>query len=117
MSDQERADLIPTLGRLERETAQWVLDETAGRVLAGKARSSRALLRSLINLALKGEFKITTYAQSVRSARHPMPAAPVQPNGNVQYIADAPGPPSPRVSAEEAHASRQQLLAAMGLRR
>lgn len=117
MSDQERADLIPTLGRLERETAQWVLDETAGRVLAGKARSSRALLRSLINLALKGEFKITTYAQSVRSARHPMPAAPVQPNGNVQYIADAPEPPSPRVSAEEAHASRQQLLAAMGLRR
>src|SRR5690606_2844496 len=27
MSDQERADLVPTLGRLEREIAQWVLDE------------------------------------------------------------------------------------------
>ncbi|WP_185266000.1 STY4528 family pathogenicity island replication protein [Halopseudomonas xiamenensis] len=117
MSDQERSDLTPTLGRLERETAQWVLDETAGRVSAGKARSPKALLRSLINLALKGEFKVTTYAHSVRSARQPMPAVPVQPNGNVQHTVHVTEPELPRISAEEAHASRQKLLAAMGLRR
>lgn len=116
MDAQARTELLPVLSHLgDADLAQMILDETAGRVQAGKARSAKGLLRSLINIALKGEFKVTQYAQMVRDIRAASMDVPDRQPDPVL-------PPEfrkrlPEVTPEQALASRNELLASLGLRR
>ncbi|WP_061291193.1 STY4528 family pathogenicity island replication protein [Azotobacter vinelandii] len=120
----DREELAGVLARLDRSTAQRVLDETAGRVAAGKARTPKGLLRSLFNSALKGEFKVTHYALAMQP-----PSAPGQPERSAsprdtraplvtqppparpeQAATTAPPPSTPRITHEQAMACRDEML-------
>lgn len=114
LSNQEREDLMSTVARLDTETAQYVLDETAGRVRDGKARHPKALLLSLINSASKGDFKITQYAYQVRKSREAS-------ESGISDRRSFPGhdskKPESAVSHEEAQRYRKRLLESLGLHR
>lgn len=119
MDTQERNELMPILRRLGAEVAQAVLDETAGRVQAGKVRTPKGLLRSLINSALEGEFKITRYAHGIRSTRNGGEASSNASAESVGTGAKTDFQPqlSAEVLQEQAASSRRQLLDSLGLRR
>lgn len=121
-SPVDQRNLSSTLAKLDQDTAQRVLDETAGRVIAGKARNPIALLRSLLNSALKNEFKVTHYAQSIRQPlikpeRPPtLPASPT-PMASPSQPQSQPRRSGPPIMSEEAKALRAEVLRIAGVKR
>ncbi|WP_434986946.1 STY4528 family pathogenicity island replication protein [Vreelandella zhaodongensis] len=65
----EQASITASLSVLPPDIQQAVLDETAGKVAAGKSSSPKGLLHTLIKRASTGEFRPTQHAQSQAERR------------------------------------------------
>lgn len=120
IAPQERQELLAVLQRLGSEVAQAVLDETAGRVLAGKVRTPKGLLRSLIKSAQAGEFVITRYAENIRDMRCGEGVAiglEVEARHGSEMAGQGRSQPATQLTQAQAAASRKKLLDSLGLRR
>ncbi len=127
LSSDERNSLSQTLRILPNDLQQAVLDETAGRVAAGKSDNPRGLLHALIKRSSAGEFRATRFAQDQAARRGERYVLDKPLSQDHRSIPDLPQgkPVSQKGSSDhelaelhvDGQAARRELLASLGIKR
>lgn len=127
LSADERRVINDGMSDLPNDIRQAVLDETSGRVAAGKSDNPRGLLHALIRRAQTGEFRATRFAQQQAERRgeryitdtpdsdkshSPSDTPPTRPVPAHHFVS-----PPPAVTRQEAEAARAEMLASLGIKR
>ncbi|RCV86894.1 STY4528 family pathogenicity island replication protein [Billgrantia montanilacus] len=127
LSADERRSLSDGLSDLPNDLCQAVLDETSGRVAAGKSDNPRGLLHALIRRAKTGEFRATRFAQRQAERRGERYITDTPDSDKSRSPSDTPttrpvpahrsvSPPL-AVTRQEAEAARAEMLASLGIKR
>ncbi|MGJ8518334.1 STY4528 family pathogenicity island replication protein [Carnimonas bestiolae] len=111
LSHQQREAVELMFTGLSAETSQAILDETAGRIDAGRVNSHpMGFIRTLAERASSGQFNISHYGQLISKKRNDHAESNVAP--------PSPAPKSATIkNVEETQRIRDELLKTFGIRR
>lgn len=132
LTSEERESVAFLLTGLPHSVQQAVLDETAGRLEAGKVKKPMAFLHTLAKRAAANQFQATHFGRGVADKRNGVAMGAGNVNGGVQAApaarasdGDAPGIAAPRQAkkfnpeplAPETEEARRKMFKRLGLRR
>ncbi|QEA38615.1 hypothetical protein FGL86_05665 [Pistricoccus aurantiacus] len=135
LTSDERESVSFMLTGLSNEVQQAVLDETAGRLEAGKVKSTMAFLHTLAKRAASNTFQATHFGHGVADKRHGVPVGTKASSDDVKVVPTAhategsedgaPGIASthasrnadPQPLSAETEEARRRLFKRLGLRR